>query len=88
MSHDSDPKVRKGLKQAQGHLESILTMLAGGRSCPDVVQQLQAVESTIRGVKRTLIHDHIEHSMADAVTDGGMSVDESLREFKALLKYL
>jgi DNA-binding FrmR family transcriptional regulator len=88
MSHASDPEVRRGLTQAQGHLASILTMLGDGRSCPDLAQQLQAVESTIRAVKRALIHDHIEHCIADAVADGGMGADQALREFKTLTKYL
>ena len=88
MSHASDPEVRRGLTQAQGHLASILTMLGDGRSCLDLAQQLQAVESTIRGVKRALIHDHIEHCIADAVADGGMGTDQALREFKTLTKYL
>ena len=55
MSHASDPKVRRSLNQAQGHLASILTMLTDGRSCLDLAQQLQAVESTIRTVKRALM---------------------------------
>ncbi|MFA5962449.1 MAG: metal-sensing transcriptional repressor [Sphingomonas sp.] len=88
MSHASDPEVRRGLTQAQGHLASILTMLGDGRSCLDLAQQLQAVESTIRGVKRALIHDHMEHCIADAVADGGMGADQALREFKTLTKYL
>ena len=88
MSHASDPEVRRGLTQAQGHLASILTMLVDGRSCLDLAQQLQAVESTIRSVKRALIHDHMEHCIADAVADGGMDAEKALRELKSLTKYL
>jgi DNA-binding FrmR family transcriptional regulator len=88
MSHASDPEVRRGLKQAQGHLASILTMLAENRSCTELAQQLQAVESTIKTVKRALIHDHMEHCIADAVGDGAMSAEQALREFKTLTKYL
>jgi len=88
MSHASDPEVRRGLKQAAGHIESILGMLTEGRSCVDLAQQLQAVESTIRTVKRALIHDHMEHCIADAVADGGIPPDQALREFKSLTKYL
>lgn len=88
MSHASDPEVRRGLKQAAGHIESVLAMLADGRSCLDLAQQLQAVESTVRTVKRALIHDHMEHCIADAVGDGGMTSEQALREFKQLTKYL
>jgi DNA-binding FrmR family transcriptional regulator len=88
MSHGSNPKIRKGLRQAQGHLESILTMLTEGRSCLDLAQQLQAVESTIRTVKRELIHDHMEHCMAAATAKGGMTAEDAVRELKSLTKYL
>ncbi len=88
MSHASDPEVRRGLKQAAGHIESVLAMLVDGRSCLDLAQQLQAVESTIRTVKRALIHDHMEHCIADAVGEGGMTSEQALREFKQLTKYL
>jgi len=88
MSHASDPEVRRGLTQAQGHIASVLSMLTDGRSCPDLAQQLQAVENTIRSVKRALIHDHMEHCVADAVSDGGMNAEQALRELKSLTKYL
>jgi hypothetical protein NreA len=88
MSHASDPEVRRGLTQAQGHITSILSMLIDGRSCLDLAQQLQAVENTIRTVKRALIHDHMEHCIADAVADDGLTAEQALREFKSLTKYL
>ena len=88
MQHASHPEIVKRLKQAHGHLATILTMFAEGRSCPELAQQLQAVESTLAGAKRALIHDHMEHCIADAVAEGGMSGDQAMREFKALAKYL
>jgi len=63
-------------------------MLTDGRSCVDLAQQLQAVESTIRIVKRALIHDHMEHCITHVVADGEMKPGQALREFKSLTKYL
>ena len=54
----------------------------------ELAQQLQAVESTIHGAKRTLIHDHMEHCIGDAVANGGMTGKQALSEFKTLAKYL
>lgn len=88
MQHASHPDIVKRLKQAHGHLASILTMFAEGRSCPELAQQLQAVEATLAAAKRTLVHDHMEHCIADAVADGGMTGKQALREFKTLAKYL
>ncbi|HJP67291.1 MAG TPA: metal-sensing transcriptional repressor [Sphingomicrobium sp.] len=88
MAHQADPEIRRGLNQARGHIESILTMLTDNRSCIDLAQQLQAVESTVRKVKRALVEDHMQHCIADAANSGTMSADEALRQFKALTKYL
>lgn len=88
MRHASHPEIAKRLKQAHGQLGSVLTMFADGRSCTELAQQLQAVESVIHNAKRTLIQDHMEHCIGDAVGEGGMGAEQALREFKALSKYL
>jgi hypothetical protein NreA len=88
MKHASHPDIIKRLKQAQGQLSSLLTMFDDGRSCMDLAQQLQAVESIIHTAKRTLIQDHMEHCIGDSMGEGGMSAQQALREFKALSKYL
>ena len=88
MAHQADPESRRGLTQARGHIDSILSMLTADRSCIDLAQQLQAVESTVRKVKRALVEDHMQHCIADVASSGSMSPDEALRQFKALTKYL
>ena len=88
MTHQADPEIRRGLAQARGHIDSILSMLTEDRSCIDLAQQLQAVESTIRKVKRALVEDHMQHCIADAANSGTMSGEDALRQFKALTKYL
>jgi uncharacterized protein len=88
MKHDSHPEIIARLKQAHGHIGGILTMLADGRPCADLAQQLQAVESVIRSAKRTLIQDHMEHCIADAAQLGGAASQLALREFKSMSKYL
>jgi DNA-binding FrmR family transcriptional regulator len=88
MKHVSHPEIIKRLKQAQGQLASVLSMFADGRSCVELAQQLQAVESIIRMSKQTLIHDHMEHCIGDALGEGGLSAEHALREFKTLSKYL
>lgn len=81
--HASHPGIIARLKRAQGHLGSILTMFAEDRSCLDLAQQLHAVENAVANAKRELIHDHIEHCLADEADSGA-----ALREFKALSRYL
>lgn len=87
-THTSHPDIIKRLKRADGHLKSIITMLEEGRSCLDIAQQLQAVESAITNAKKILVHDHIDHCLEHAVREGSQSADDTLREFKAIIKYL
>lgn len=87
-THMTHPEIIKRLKRAQGHLKSIVTMLEEGRDCLDIAQQLQAVESAIANAKKTLVHDHIDHCLEHAVREGTQSADATIREFKAITKYL
>lgn len=79
--HASHPKVVSRLKRADGHLRSVIAMIEDGRSCLDVAQQLQAVESAIRNAKQVLIHDHMDHCL-DADETGDRE------ELKAIARYL
>ena len=88
MKHASHPDIIAKLKQAQGQIGSIVTMMAEGRSCMELAQQLQAAESIIHIAKRTLIQDHMEHCITDAASEGGKAAREAMAEFKTLSKYL
>ncbi|MCP5249917.1 MAG: metal-sensing transcriptional repressor [Candidatus Accumulibacter sp.] len=87
-AHASHPEIIKRLKRAEGHLKSIVTMLEAGRPCLEVAQQLQAVERAVASAKKTLVHDHIDHCLEQTVRSGTSSVEDSIREFKELSKYL
>jgi len=86
--HSSHPDIIKRLKRADGHLQAIVGMLEQGRSCLDIVQQLQAVESAISKAKKTLAHDHIDHCLEHAMREGSQDADDAIREFKEITKYL
>ena len=75
------PDITKRLKQAQGHVASIPAMVLEERPCASIVQQLQAIGSTINADKRALIHDQIKHYVGDVLADGGESSECALRAF-------
>ena len=86
--HTSHPDIVKRLRRAEGHLGSVIAMIEEGRACLEIAQQLQAVESAIGNAKKTLVHDHIDHCLEHAVQGGSQSAAETIREFKAITKYL
>jgi len=83
MKHASPPEITKRLKQASGHLTSVIAMIEAGRSCVELAQQLQAVENAIHTAKRTLVQDHMEHCLVDAVAEGETSGNRHSSNSKA-----
>jgi uncharacterized protein len=86
--HATHPQIVKRLKRADGHLKSVIDMIEGGRPCLDIAQQLHAVEKAIAQAKKTLIHDHLDHCLADAVEPLIDADRVRINEFRDIAKYL
>lgn len=86
--HASHPAIIKRLKRAEGHLKSIIDMLENERACLEITQQLQAVENAIANAKKTLVRDHIDHCLEEALHDKTRNAEDTIEEFKAITKYL
>lgn len=86
--HDTHPDIVKRLKRAEGHLKSVVAMIEAGKPCLDIAQQLHAVEKAITNAKRTLIQDHLDHCLEDAVGALGREQRQTIDEFKTITKYL
>lgn len=86
--HETHPDIIKRLKRAEGHLRSVIAMIEAQRPCVDVAQQLHAVEKAVGQAKKTLIQDHLDHCLADAVGGLGSEQRRTIDEFKQITKYL
>ncbi len=86
--HETHPDIAKRLKRAEGHLRSIIEMIAAGRPCLDLAQQLHAVEKAVGQAKKTLIQDHLDHCLENAAGQAPREQRRSLDEFKEITKYL
>ena len=84
-THETHPDVVKRLRRAIGQLNSIISMIEGGRACADVAMQMQAAEKALTQAKKTFIHDHIDHCLDDGAVNASKS---TLAEFKEISKYL
>ena len=88
MSHRAHPAIVRRLKRADGHLHAIIEMIEQGRSCVQIAQQLQAVESAIENAKKALIHDHISECIERPLKAAGPAGRAPLKELKLIAKYL
>jgi len=86
--HQTHPEIVRRLRRAEGHLRSIIDMIEAQRPCLDIAQQLQAVEKAVAQAKKTLIHDHIENCLGEAVGPLPREQRAPVEEFKAITKYL
>ncbi|HTZ81290.1 MAG TPA: metal-sensing transcriptional repressor [Stellaceae bacterium] len=86
--HATHPEVVKRLKRAEGHLRSIVQMIEGERACLDIAQQLHAVEKAIAQAKKTLIQDHLDNCLEQAVGALPREQRRPIDEFKEIAKYL
>lgn len=87
-THSSHPDIIRRLKRVEGHLRGVIEMLENQRSCADIAQQMQAVESAITKAKKTLIHDHIDHCLEKVGSSSSRASRASIDEFKGITKYL
>ncbi|MBY5926318.1 MULTISPECIES: metal-sensing transcriptional repressor [Halomonas] len=87
-THQSHPDIIKRLKRAGGHLESVTRMIEEERSCLEVAQQLHAVEKAIQQAKRTLIQDHIDHCLDEAIAPQAPGERARVDDFKTIVRYL
>ena len=88
MIHQTHPAIVKRLKRAEGHLRSVIEMIEAERPCLDIAQQLHAVEKAIGQAKRTLIQDHLDHCLEDAMGPLPRERRRPVDEFKEIAKYL
>lgn len=86
--HESHVVIVKRLKRAQGHLKSVIEMIEQERPCPEIAQQLQAVESAIANAKQILVLDHIDHCLEHAAAEEPQKMKDMVEEFKAIARYL
>jgi uncharacterized protein len=87
-THSTHPEIVKRLRRADGHLKSVIAMLAEGRSCLEIAQQLHAVEKAISQAKKTLIQDHLDNCLEEAVGSVPKQQRQPIDEFKEIVKYL
>lgn len=88
MSHADNPDILKRLRRAEGHLATVVRMVADGRDGLVIAQQMQAVIKAIEKAKQMLILDHIEHHLGAITGPMPAGVRQKLAEFREITRYL
>lgn len=63
-------KVTQRLKRIEGQVGGLLRMVEDNRYCIDVLTQISAVRAALHKVEEEILHDHLNHCVADAFASG------------------
>ena len=74
------------LSKAIGHLQHVKKMIERDEDCADVLIQLSAVNSALRGLGKLIINEHMTHCIAHAIEDGDLEMVEEFQ--KAVQKFI
>lgn len=58
------------LRRIEGQVRGLQRMVGEERYCPEVMEQISAVQESLRGVGRILLRNHLRHCVAGAIRSG------------------
>jgi DNA-binding FrmR family transcriptional regulator len=69
-----DPEIKQNigtrLRRIEGQVRGLQKMVEDERYCADVLMQISSVQEALRGVGRTLLHNHLRHCATEAIRSG------------------
>lgn len=73
------------LKIAHGHLEKVIKMVEKDEYCLDVIQQTQAVESSLEKVAELILENHLKTCVRESM-ESGKDIEEKVKEVIEVFK--
>jgi CsoR family transcriptional regulator, copper-sensing transcriptional repressor len=77
---DHKDELRQRMRRIEGQVRGIAKMVESDKYCIDVLTQVSAVNKALGAVALGLLDDHLEHCVADALTEGGAVADQKIEE--------
>lgn len=68
--HPSHEAEIKRLNRVAGQIEGIKKMINEGRYCPEILSQLRAVRSAVKGIEAEILRRHLSSCVASAIQNG------------------
>ncbi|MFL5515102.1 MAG: metal-sensitive transcriptional regulator [Gemmatimonadales bacterium] len=69
-----DPEIKRAvltrLRRIEGQMRGLQKMVDDERYCADVLTQVSSVQEALRGVGRSLLHNHLKHCATQAIRSG------------------
>ena len=85
-AHDHTAELRR-LSRIKGQVEGVERMIKEQRYCPDIIHQIKAVRSALKGLEVSIIEGHMQHCVKAAVASRNSDViQEKMEEILNLLR--
>ena len=78
--------VLRRLARIEGQVRGVKGMVEDEAYCIDVLTQIAAATKALDGVALSLLADHTNHCVRDAVAQGGKGADEKVSELVAAVE--
>ena len=69
-----DPAVERGatsrLRRIEGQVRGLQRMVEEKRYCPDILQQVSAVQASLGSLAELLLRGHLQHCVTEAIRSG------------------
>jgi DNA-binding FrmR family transcriptional regulator len=85
---DDKKEILNQLRRVEGQIRGIQKMVEQETYCIDVLTQITAAEKGLKKVAVSLVEDHLDHCVADAVAGGKSSARAKVREASAAIARL
>ena len=66
----SKQRILLRLRRIEGQVRGLQRMVEQERYCPDVMEQISAVQESLRGVGQLMLRNHLQHCVTGAVRSG------------------
>ena len=79
-----DPEIKRAvltrLRRIEGQVRGLQKMVDEERYCADVLTQVSSVQEALRGVGRSLLHNHLKHCATQAIRSGDPGQADAMYE--------
>ena len=67
------------LKGVEGHIRGVLHMVDEGRPCTEILQQMQAIQGSLRQISLLILAQHLDVCLAEVRSDSKSDVYQQMR---------
>ena len=78
-THDKDNYLRR-LRRAEGQVRGLQRMIEEDKYCIDILTQVSAVTRALQSVALGLLEEHLAHCVTQALSEGGDTANDKVRE--------